>query len=68
MRGTIKDLDASVDQPSKSREIVNAYADDMERIATAIQAELIPLKNTYGTGIRVYAKLPVFCLISVRTQ
>ena len=58
MEDTTEDLDASINQLGKYKKIVNALADDMERIAIGIQAELIPLKNTYETGIKAYGKLP----------
>lgn len=56
MEDTTEDLDASINQLGKYKKIVNALADDMERIAIGIQAELIPLKNTYETGIKVYGQ------------
>ena len=42
--------------PSKAKKIINALADDVGRIAIDIQAEIVPLKNTYGTGIRAYSR------------
>ena len=41
---------------SKSKKIINFLADDVERIATGIQAEIVPFKNTYGKGIRAHGQ------------
>ena len=59
-RGT-EDLNATNDgfgniNLSKSKKIINFLADDVERIATGIQAEIVPFKNTYGKGIRAYGQ------------
>ena len=56
---TVEDLKTS-SEPGKYKGIVNAFADDTERIATGIQAELLPLKNAYGTGIKVYGQAASF--------
>ena len=54
--------------PSKAKKIIDAMADDVERIATGIQAELVPFKNTFGTGLERTVDLPVSYLIFVATQ
>ena len=56
-----EELNAAVNEsgdinPSKAKKIINALADDVKRIAIDIQAEIVPLKNTYGTGIRAYGR------------
>ena len=42
--------------PSRAKKIINSMADDIAGIATDIQAEIVPFKNTYGTGIRAYGR------------
>ena len=42
--------------PSGAKKIINSMAADIARIATGIQAEVVPFKNTFGTGIRAYGR------------
>ena len=42
--------------PSRAKKIINSMADDIARIATSIQAEIVPFKNTFRTGIRAYGR------------
>ena len=42
--------------PSKSKGIINAMANDIEGIATGIQAELVPFKSTFTTAIKAYSQ------------
>ncbi len=56
-----EDLNAAVNEsgdinPSKSKKIINTLADDVGKIAIDIQSEIVPFKNTYGTGIRAYGR------------
>ena len=42
--------------PSRVKKIINSVADDIARIAPSIQAEIVPFKNTFTTGIRAYGR------------
>ena len=42
--------------PSGAKKIINAIANDIERIAISIQAEIVPFKNTFGTAIKAYGQ------------
>ena len=42
--------------PSGAKKIINAMANDIERIAISIQAEIVPFKNTFGTAIKAYGQ------------
>ena len=59
-RGT-QELDAAKDKSgntntSKAKEIINSVADEMDGIATGIQAEVIPFKRAYGKAINAYGR------------
>ena len=42
--------------PPRVKKIINYVADDIARIATSIQVEIVPFKNTFTTGIRAYGR------------
>ena len=42
--------------PPRVKKIINSVADDIARIATSIQVEIAPFKNTFTTGIRAYGR------------
>ena len=45
--------------PSRAKHIINSIADDIVRIATSIQAEIVPFKTSYGKGIRAYGRAAI---------